>query len=61
MIYHMEKVMPSFEYEPLVVFPKPKTLDEEEDKGDIAGAGPLGTKVVEDQETLEEERIALKR
>jgi len=56
----MEKVMPSFEYEPLVVSPKPKTLDEEEDKGDIAGAGPLGTKVVEDQETSEE-RIALRR
>ncbi len=29
----MEKVMPSFEYEPLVLFLEPKTLDEEEDKG----------------------------
>jgi hypothetical protein len=48
----MEKVMPSFEYEPLVVSPKPKTLDEEEDKGDIVGAGPSGTKVVEEPRDL---------
>ncbi len=30
--------MPSFEYEPLVLSPKPKTLDEEENKRDIGGA-----------------------
>ncbi len=33
----MGKVMPSFEYEPLVFSPKPQTLDEEEDKGDHQG------------------------
>jgi hypothetical protein len=47
----MERVMPSFEYEPLVLSPKLKTLDgeedKEEDKKDIDGVGPLGTKVVE--------------
>ncbi len=31
--------MPSFKYEPLVLFPKPKISDEEEDKGDTDGAG----------------------
>lgn len=39
-ISQMEKVMPAFECEPLVFSPKPETLDEEEDKGDIGGAGP---------------------
>jgi hypothetical protein len=33
----MKKIMPIFEYEPLVMFQKPKTLDEEEDKGDTYG------------------------
>jgi hypothetical protein len=27
-----EKIMPLFKYEPLILFPKPKTLDEEENK-----------------------------
>ncbi len=40
--------MPLFEYEPLVLFPEPKTSNEEEDKGDIDGARPLGTRVVEE-------------
>jgi hypothetical protein len=43
----MEKVTLVFEYEPLVLFPKPEMSDEEEDKGDINGARPLGIKVVE--------------
>jgi hypothetical protein len=34
----MEKVMPSFEYEPLILYPKPKTLNEEEDRVDTYGA-----------------------
>jgi len=34
----MEQVMPSFECEPLVLFPELKTSDEEGDKGDIDGA-----------------------
>jgi hypothetical protein len=29
----MEKVIPSFEYELLILFPKPKTSKEEKDKG----------------------------
>jgi hypothetical protein len=32
-----------WEYEPLVLSLEQKTLDEEEDKGDIDGIGPLGT------------------
>jgi hypothetical protein len=35
MISWMEKVMPSFEYEPLVLFLGPKTSYEEENRGDI--------------------------
>jgi hypothetical protein len=42
----MEKVMPSFEYEPLVLFLELEILDEEENKKDTNGVGPLGTKVV---------------
>jgi hypothetical protein len=44
----MEKVMPSFEYEPLVMSPKLETLDEEKDRRDIDGARPSCTKVVEE-------------
>ncbi len=40
--------MPSFEYEPLVLSLKPKTLDEEEDKGDIDGARPSCTRVAKE-------------
>jgi hypothetical protein len=36
----MEKVMPSFEYEHLVLFLERKTSYEEEDRGDTNGAGP---------------------
>jgi hypothetical protein len=36
--------MPSFEYDPLILFPKPKTSNEEEDKGDTNGVGPSCTK-----------------
>ncbi len=32
--------MPSFEYEPLVLSLKPKTLDEGENRGDTDGARP---------------------
>jgi hypothetical protein len=44
----MEKVMPLFEYEALILSPEPKTLNEEEDKGDTYGIGPLGTRIVEE-------------
>ncbi len=37
--------MPSFEYEPLILSPKPKISNEKEDKGDIDGAGPSNTRV----------------
>jgi hypothetical protein len=44
----MEKVMPSFEYEPLILSPKPKISNEEENKGDTYGARPLGTRLLEE-------------
>jgi hypothetical protein len=44
----MEKVMPSFEYEPLVLSLKPKTLDDEEDRGDTYGASSSRIRVVEE-------------
>jgi len=44
-IFQMEKIMPLFEYEPLVLFPEPETLNEEEDKRDIDGARPSCTRV----------------
>jgi hypothetical protein len=36
----IEKIMPSFEYEPLVLSPKLETSNEEEKKGDTNGATP---------------------
>jgi hypothetical protein len=42
----MEIIMPSFEYEPLILFLELETLVEEEDKRDTDGARPLGTKIV---------------
>jgi hypothetical protein len=47
--YQMEKIMPSFEYEPLVLSLEPKTSNEEEDRGNVNGVGPLGTKTIEDE------------
>jgi hypothetical protein len=47
----MEKVIPSFQYEPLVLVPKPGTLDEEEKKGNIDGVGPLWTRTEEEEPT----------
>ncbi len=46
MISKMEKVMPSFEYEPLVLSPKQEISNEEEDKGDTNGVGPSNIRVV---------------
>ncbi len=45
-IFYMEKVMPSFEYDPLVLFLEPETIDEKEYIGDIDGARPLGTRPI---------------
>ncbi len=47
-ISQMEKVMPSFEYEPLVLSLKPQTLDDEEDRGDTYGASSSRIRVVEE-------------
>ncbi len=44
----MEKVMPLFEYEPLILSLELEILDEEEDIGDAYGAGPLGTIIAEE-------------
>jgi hypothetical protein len=41
----MEKVMPSFEYEPLILFLERETLDEEEDKRDTYGVGPSNIRI----------------
>jgi hypothetical protein len=48
-ISHMEKVMLAFEYEPLVLFPKVETSYEDEDRGNTNGAGPLGTRILEEE------------
>jgi len=47
-ISQMEKIMPSFEYESLILFLELKTSDEEEDKGDTDGVGTPNTRVVEE-------------
>ncbi len=51
-IYHMEKVMPLFEYEPLNLFPKLETSNEEKNKGDTNEVGPSSIKVVEQPKDL---------
>jgi hypothetical protein len=43
MIFQMEKVKPSFEYEPLVLSLEPETLNEEQDKMNTDGAKPSCT------------------
>jgi len=48
MISRMEKNMPSFEYEPLIMSPKLETSNEEKDRGDTNGARPSSTRVVEE-------------
>ncbi len=45
--------MPLYEYEPLVMFPKPKTSnEEEEEKGDTDGAKPSSTRVAKEPRNL---------
>jgi hypothetical protein len=56
MISHMEKVRPSFQYEPLIFIPKLETLDEKEEGGNIMGARPSTTRIEkEHQQILKEE------
>jgi len=61
MIFQMEKSMPSFEYESLVLFPELKISDEEEDKGDIDGVGTSDTRVVEELGDLKRRKDSFKR
>jgi len=48
MISQMDKFMPSFAYEPLVLSPQPETSNEEKDRGFTNGARPSNTRVVEE-------------
>jgi hypothetical protein len=48
MIFQMEKVKPSFEYEPLVLSLEPETLNEEQDKMNTDGAKPSCTRVAKE-------------
>jgi hypothetical protein len=48
-ILQMEKVMPTFECEPLVLFLELETLDEEEDRRDTGGAGPSITRTPKEE------------
>jgi hypothetical protein len=48
----MEKIMSLFEYEPLILSPKPKTLDE---------AGPSSTRVVKELGNLKGGKDSLER
>ncbi len=48
-ISYMEKVMPSFEYEPFVLSQEPETSNEEEDKRNIDGVGPSSTRIIEEE------------
>ncbi len=53
--------MPSFEYEPLVLSPKPETSNEEKDRRDIDGVGALGIRVVEEPGDLKGGKDSLER
>jgi len=53
-ISRMEKVIPFFQYEPLVLTLESKTLDEEEERGQTDGVGPSKTR------TIKEEPVDLK-
>jgi hypothetical protein len=48
----MEKVMSSFEYEPLVMSLDLKTSDEEENRRDTNGARPSGTRIAKEPKDL---------
>jgi hypothetical protein len=45
----MEKVIPSFQYEPLVLPPKLETSNEEEERGNNDGAKPSGIRIKEEE------------
>ncbi len=51
-IFQMGKVIPSFQYEPLIFILELETSDEEEKKGNINGIGPLGI-IKEEEEPID--------
>ncbi len=62
-ISQMENVIPLFQYEPLVLILESETSDEEEERGQIDGAGPSQKKTNQsrNQQTSQEEEIFIKR
>ncbi len=62
-ISQMENVIPLFQYEPLVLTLESETSDEEEERGQIDGAGPSQKKTNQsrNQQTSQEEEIFIKR
>ncbi len=50
-----------FEYRPLVLSLELKTLDEEENKRDIDGVGPISTRVIKQQRNLGGGKDSLER
>ncbi len=57
----MEKVMPSFECEPLVLAPKPQTLNEKKDRRDTNGPGPLGIGIPQELGDLKGKKDSLEK
>ncbi len=57
----MEKVMPSFEFEPLVLSPELEISNEEEDIGNIDGVGQLNTKTTKEGTKRPQRREGPKR
>jgi hypothetical protein len=50
-ISHMEKVIPLFKYEPMVLIPELKTSNEEKERGKTNGAGPSKIRTTEEEPT----------
>ncbi len=50
-IFQMEKIIPSFQYEPLVLIPEPETSNEEENRGHTNGTGPSWTIIEKEDPT----------
>jgi hypothetical protein len=57
----MEKVMSSFEYEPLVLSLELETLDDEEDKRDKNGTSPSCTRITKEPRNLKGGKDSLGR
>jgi hypothetical protein len=50
-ISQIERVIPSFQYEPLILTPKPKTSNEEEKRGNTNGARPSKIRTEKEEPT----------